>query len=327
MNTRSTTAAAAAFLLLSALPLHAQKTQAPAKTADSGIVADPSDETPPALIQRAWRELEDAIAPKRSTDTRIAAINALSLLGGNPRAEKLVGSAIADSNSDIRLAAIVAAGEMTAPQASHSSFAPELRHLIDDPDPKVAFTAASTLWKLKDPSGEDVLIAVAEGERSADYSFWKGSKHNASRTLHSPASLAKIGATQGMLMLVPPVGIGMGAYGYLKGTTGGISPQITAITQLAHEPSDFVRSALITALADKDPGARVAAAEALATLHGDTVRDALRPLFDDSKEQVRFTGSAAYIRVATSKPNARPAVTLPPPRVRHPAAGPRIKGQ
>ena len=32
-------------------------------------------------------------------------------------------------------------------------------------------------------------------------------------------------------MLVPRVGIGMGAYGYLK-SAGGVTPQMTALTQL-----------------------------------------------------------------------------------------------
>ena len=61
-----------------------------------------------------------------------------------------------------------------------------------------------------------------------------------------------------MVILVPPVGMGMGAYGYLK-TAGGTSPQVTAITQIAKEHTDPSRRALIEATKTKDTGARLAA--------------------------------------------------------------------
>lgn len=255
------------------------------------------------LSDAAWTRLENAVTGTKNTDTRIAAISALSLLGGEPRAEALVGNALHDPDIDVRLAAIVAAGEMMK-NGSHTTFPEELRSQLNDADPKVAFTAASTLWKLDDPSGEDILLAVAEGERSGDYNFWKGSRHNATRTLHSPAALAKIAAQQSMVILVPPVGMGMGAYGYLKGP-GGASPQVTAITQIAKEHTDAARTALVEATKTKDSGARLAAAEALATFHGDGVKDALRNLLTDSKDNVRFTASAAFLR-QLSAPATKP---------------------
>lgn len=286
----------AATLLCPALS-HAQSAETLAQAAAANDDATLSD--------AAWTRLENAVTGTRNTDTRIAAISALSLLGGEPRAEKLVGNSLHDPDIDVRLAAIVAAGEMIK-NGSRTSFPQELRSQLNDGDPKVAFTAASTLWKLDDPSGEDILLAVAEGERSGDYNFWKGSKHNATRTLHSPAALAKIAAQQSMVILVPPVGMGMGAYGYLKGA-GGASPQVTAITQIAKEHTDAARTALVEATKTKDAGARLAAAEALATFRGDGVRDALRNLLTDSKENVRFTASAAFLR-QLSAPAAKAAV-------------------
>ncbi|SEB45084.1 HEAT repeat domain-containing protein [Terriglobus roseus] len=277
----------ALFSTLSLPTLHAQ-----AANPDAGIVGDAPDLSPAALVNAAWTRLENGVTGTKNTDTRIAAISGLSLLGGQARAERLVGNAMHDPDIDVRLAAIVAAGEMA--RNGSREFPTEIRNQLNDADPKVAFTAASTLWKLNDPSGEDILLAVAQGERSGDYNFWKGSKHNASRTLHSPSALAKIAAQQSMVILVPPVGMGMGAYGYLK-STGGTSPQVTAITQIAKEHTDPSKKALIEATKTKDAGGRLAAAEALATYTGMDTRDALRALLTDGKDNVRFTASAAYI--------------------------------
>jgi HEAT repeat protein len=304
------TAAVAPLVLLSTLvltPIQAQTTNP-----DSQVVGATDETRPAVLMDAAWARLENGVTGTRNTDVRIAAIAGLSLLGGEARAERLVGNAMSDPDIDVHLAAIVAAGEMSKATGPHSNFATELRNQLNDADPKVAFTAASTLWKMNDPSGEDILLAVAEGERSGDYNFWKGSKHNANRTLHSPAALAKIAAQQSMVILVPPVGIGMGAYGYLKGA-GGASPQVTAITQIAKEHTDPAKTALMEATKTKDSGARLAAAEALATFRGDDVREALRGLLTDSKDNVRFTASAAYIRVAgtTSTKATSPAAKTP----------------
>ncbi len=279
-------------LLLSTL-LFCNSALTQTQQADAKVVGAGEETSPEMLTAAGWTRLENGVTGTKSTDTRIAAISALSLLGGQPRAEKLVGNTLHDPDIDVRLSAIVAAGEMMQ-NGSPNVFSEELREQLNDPDPKVAFTTATTLWKLDDPSGEDILLAVAEGERSADYNFWKNSKHNAKRTLHSPSALAKIAAQQSMVILVPPVGMGMGAYGYLK-SAGGVSPQITAITQIAKEHTDVSKQALIEATKTKDTGARVAAAEALAKYRGDDVRAALRDLMTDSKDNVRFTASAAYI--------------------------------
>lgn len=273
--------------------------QAQGANPDSQVVGVDADANPAALRAAAWNRLENGLTATKNTDTRLAAVAALSLLGDDARAEKLIRGTMHDPDIDVRLAAIVAAGEMAKDQGPRSSLPNDLREQLNDADPKIAFTAASTLWKINDPSGEDILVAVAEGERSANYSFWKDSKHNANRTLHSPAALAKIGAQQGMLILVPPVGIGMGAYGYLKGA-GGQSPQVIAITQLAKEHSGPVKNSLIEATKVKDAGARLAAVEALARFSGADVLNALQALLIDSKENVRFSASAAYLRVGST---------------------------
>jgi HEAT repeat protein len=209
----------------------------------------------------------------------------------------------AQADIDVRLAAIVAAGQMDKDRP-HPSFGKDLHDLLATNDPKLSFTAATTLWANKDTSGQDVLVATAEGERAGDYSFFKRSEHNASRTLHSPEALAKIAMMQSLTILVPPVGMGMGAYGYLKGTPGA-SPQVTAIEQLAKVHTAEVQKALIVATRTKDAAARIAAAEALSRFSGTDVQEALYSLLDDDKLQVRLTASAAYLKVSAAKAPAR----------------------
>ncbi len=268
---------------------------------DSGVVGA-TQRSPADRTGEAWAMLQDNLTAKK-VDTRIAALSALSLLGGDVKAEGMVRGVMKDATADIdvRLAAIVAAGQMDKDRGPHTAFREDLRDLLESNDSKLSFTAASTLWALHDNAGEAVLTATAEGERAGDYSFLKRSEHNATRTLHSPEALAKIAVMQSLTIFVPPVGMGMGAYGYLRGTPGA-SPQVTAIEQLARVHSAAVEKALIAATETKDAGARIAAAEALATFHGSPVTGALYALMSDDKLQVRLTASAAFLAAGeTSK--------------------------
>ncbi len=294
-------------LLFGAALLILPGAQGQAGNPDDGAVVGASAQLSPAdRIDRAWTTLQDSLGSKR-VDTQIAGISALSLLGGDPRAEGMVRRMMNDAGVDIdvRLAAIVAAGQMDKDRGPHASFGKDLHALLASDDAKLSFTAGTTLWALKDTSGEDVLIATAEGERVSDYSFLKRSEHNASRTLHSPEALARIAMMQGLTILVPPVGMGMGAYGYLKGAPSA-SPQVTAIEQLAKVHTPDVQKALIVATKTKDAGARISAAESLATFSGPDVQEALYALMDDDKLQNRLTASAAYLKVATAQTVAWP---------------------
>ena len=102
----------------------------------------------------------------------------------------------------------------------------------------------------------------------------------------------------------------MGAYGYLKGTSGP-SPQVTAIEQLSKEHTPEVQNALIEATKTKDVAARIAAAEALSKFSGQAVREALVPLMQEDKLQLRLTASAAFLKVSDGKTDTG-AGTRPP---------------
>ncbi len=284
------------------LPAHAQDTPAAA-------VGDQAHATPAELHNEAWTILTDAAADKRP-DTRIQAVAALGTLP-DPRAYSLLADALADPEVDVRTAAVLAAGQ------THSTLLlGKLHNALDDAAPQVAFAAATTLWKLKDHSGEDILIAVADGDRRADATLYNGAKHTASRDLHDPTALAKMGAMQGASILLGPFGFGLSAYDAIR-KSGGNSARVQALEQIAEEHTPLVRKQLLNALADKDAAVRAAAAKAIGAYPDPEVGKALATLLIDAKPPVRYTAAAAYLRT-TPAPTAPPANIKPANAARKP---------
>jgi len=156
-----------------------------------------------------------------------------------------------------------------------------------------------------DKSGEDILMAVTEGDRKTDAGLVKGSEREANKDLHSPTKLAEIGARQGAGYLLGPFGIGITAWDYAH-KHGGEDPRVTAITLLSEDKTENVRATLVSALADKDPQVRAAAARALGDYRTRATATALLVTFDDGKMPVRLLGSAAYIRINSHAPSHHP---------------------
>jgi len=245
--------------------------------------------TPAQLRERAWSILSTAVADEKHADIRIQTLAALGLMGGNSRSLALIRTAMLDKNVDIRVAAALAAGQTKSP-----SIATDLRHMLDDKEPAAAFAAALSLWKMHDHSGEDILTAVADGDRKAVAGLIDSTGHDISKNLHDPAGLAKFGAMQGAYMLLGPFGMGLTAYEYLH-KNGGDSARVSAIEAIAQNHTAPIRAELIGAVADKDLGVRAAAAKALARYHEPDVPPALAKVFDDTKPPVRLTAAAAYL--------------------------------
>ena len=270
-------------------PEPAQATQPAAQDRTQKTVAQNIDE--------AWSMLSEAVAADKSLELRTQALAALGTLGSNPHAERLIAEAMKDPNLDIRTAAILAAG-----QTKNRDLTTEMRNLLDDKEPQVAFIAAMTLWKtMNDRSGEDILMAVVNGDRSASPGLVSGTMHKVSRELHDPAAMAKLGALQGVSMLLGPFGFGLTAYEYMHKNKSDTA-RVSAINQLAEEHTTPVRAELIAALSDKDVGVRAAAASALGSYREKEVSNQLLPLFDDTKAPVRLSAAAAYIRSTHTRP-------------------------
>jgi HEAT repeat protein len=294
------------LMWLAMLPAMSAGQDAPAKTGDpddsEGTVAAVSmSATPEERIAEAWTLLSNAARDLKHPQTRIQALAAVGLMR-NARSEKTISDAMGDADLDIRTAAVLAVGE-----AKDRNLTTDVRNLLDDKEPQVAFTAAMTLWKMGDRSGEDILMAVLDGERKAGPTLMHGTEHDISKELHDPAAMAKLGAMQGASMLLGPFGYGITAYEYIR-KNGGDSARVSAIEQISQEKTAPVHKELVAALGDKDPTVRAAAAKALVDYRDNATSMAIYALFADTKQPVRLTAAAAYLRT-TGVPGPPPAGT------------------
>jgi hypothetical protein len=273
--------------------------QEPDKSPATAVAEKPAEDTAaaPSLIQNAAERkrtassmLQDAVTDDKHPQTRIQALAALGLLR-SPDSERMIGNAMLDADVDVRTAAALAAGQTRDPNLTTS-----LRNLLDDKEPQVAFTAALTLAKMGDRSGEDILMAVVDGDRRTQAGVLHGTEHKISRELHNPAKLAKLGATQGAAMLLGPFGFGITAIEFIR-QNGGDAARAAAIEQIAQEKTEPIHRELLDALKDKDPGVRAAAAKALVDYHDQETQDAVYSLLLDPKDPARLTAAAAYLRI------------------------------
>jgi HEAT repeat protein len=296
MNARSLSLALALLAGGRCCNATAQNTPAPDTPA-----ADVSDAVTPAeLSERAWTLLTSTVTDTKHVEPAVQALAALGTMGSNARAAQLITTAMKDSERDVRTAAILAAGQTKNPRLT-----PALRSALNDAEPEVAFAAASTLWKMHDHSGEDVLEAVANGDRRGNATLMNAARHTVSRDIHSPSTLAKIGAMQGAAILLGPFGFGLSAVEYAR-KNGGESARASSIDLLAEQHTLATHKLLVDALDDKDPGVRAAAAKALAQWSDAATQKALAPLIDDAKLPVRLTAAAAYLRSSASRTSGKP---------------------
>jgi HEAT repeat protein len=248
------------------------------------------------LLKRSWQLLTDSAQDAKLTDTRTQALNALSSLGSNPRANELIAAAMKDGNLDVRTAAVLAAGKTKS-----RALVEPVRKLLDDSEPQVVFVAATTLWKqFNDKRGEDILAAIASGDRKANPTLVNGARHDISRTLHSPSALAKIGIETGAGLVLGPFGFSVGAIEYAR-KNGADTARVQAIDLLAQQRTEDVRDLLLSILDDKDPGVRAAAVKELGNFHRSQDLKPIAGLVDDSKLPVRLAAAAAYIDCSSVK--------------------------
>lgn len=234
---------------------------------------------------------ENAAAGKNPND-RIQALAALASMGSDDRAARLISDAFTSKEIDVRIAAILAAAQTKNPR-----LIPRIREAFDDPDPQVAYTAAVTLWRNHDRSGEDLLTAVAEGDRKANESLMGGAKHKGQQEIHNPKLMATQGLEAGAGFALGPAGFGIKAVMYAKGQ-GGAAARAAAVDLLAESHTEQVHRTLIDCLSDKEGAVRAACAKGLGNWPGQESAGQLGPMLDDNKLPVRLSAAASYIRVA-----------------------------
>lgn len=251
-------------------------------------------DTPANNLERSWKTLTDNVQDAKHTEARTQALNALSDLHGSARANALIAAAMQDPDLDVRTAAILAAGKTKSRTLDEP-----VRKLLDDKEPQVVFAAATTLWKqFNDRSGEDVLAEVAAGDRKANPTLIHGAEHDASRTLHSPSALAKIGIETGAGMVLGPFGFSVSAIEYAR-KNGVDTARVQAINLLADVRSEGVRQQMKDDMGDDDAGVRAAAVRVVGNFHHAPDAGDIAMLLDDSKLPVRLAASAAYIECLT----------------------------
>ena len=246
--------------------------------------------TPAERKDAAWKILSDAASDQKHVTLRTQALAALGMLR-SPQSERMIGNAMLDDDLDVRTAAVLAAGQTRDPNLTTG-----LRNLLDDKEPQVAFIAAMTLSKMGDRSGEDILLAVADGDRKPTPGMLHGTEHKINRELRNPAKLARVGAVQGAAMLLGPFGFGITAIEYMR-QTGGDTARAAAIEQIAEQKTAPIHDMLLDALQDKDAAVRVAAAKGLVGYSDPPTRDAVYALLTDPKDPVRLTAAASYLRL------------------------------
>jgi HEAT repeat protein len=245
---------------------------------------------------RAWSIITGAAGPGRPAHDRVEAMAALGTMGNDERAARLIEEGFTAKDYDVRVAAVLAAGE-----TKNQKLIPALQRVLDDDNAQVAFTAAVTLWKMHDYSGQDLLVAVASGDRKAAPGLIKSEKHKAAKELHSPKTMAMIAVNQGSGYFLGPFGVGLKAIEMVNKDSGA-APRAAAIDQLALQHTDEVHDVLVQGLTDDEPAVRAASAKGLGRWQDENTAKLVAPMFGDNHLAVRLTAAATYLRVVNHIP-------------------------
>lgn len=246
-----------------------------------------------AAIDEAWQMLKSAGDASKPLE-HVGLLAALGTMGGYKEADAIIAASMKDSDLDVRLAAVTAAGS-----TKDRSLLPALREALNDKTPEVVMTAAAALWKLGDHSGEDVLQGVLSGQVKGRSGALKSGLHTMTHDMHDPSMLWMMGAEEGGGMIFGPVGMAISAVRFARPGASPNSPRVIAAGLLAESSSMETEKIFIASAKDKDPFVRQASMRALGRFHGTAVTDALLDGFDDPKPSVRYMAAASYIRAVS----------------------------
>ena len=237
-------------------------------------------------IDKARSVLQDGLADK-SSDKRVHAVRALSVLIGDAKAKTMAESALADDNADVRLQAAVTLGEL-----KDTAAVPKLKKALKDKEIKVVVAAANALYVLKDPAAYQVYYSLLTGGRKSS----DGLVQSQLDTLKDRKQIEKIAFETGIGFL--PFG-GMGWEAWKAITQDDASPvKAAAAEKLATDPDPKSARALVDATSDKKWQVRAAAANAIAKRGDRRLRGAVIPLLLDDNDAVRCQGAAAVLRLS-----------------------------
>ena len=237
--------------------------------------------------EKAWQIIQTGQA-EHHADVRAAAVRALGLLRGDPRAEELAVNALKDKTPLVRAAAAIALGQMGA-----QSSIPSLKKALADKENRVFFAAADSLLLLGDPSGYDLYREVLTGERRSGEGLIGGKKRLIAN--RKEMVLLGIGVAAGFASYA-----GYGWMMWQELSKDYVTPvRVNALKKLANDPDLRIGRALVKAASDKHCAVRAAALDAIAR-HGDAnLTDVVTLHMDGKKAAVRFTAAAAVLRLSS----------------------------
>ncbi len=213
-----------------------------------------------------------------------------------------------DKDVEVRVATVTSLVDL-----NNKGTIPALKRALNDEVPEVSFAAAKALWALKDPEGEEALLAVLSGETKASSGFLTKQKRDALRMFHTPRPLMMFALKTGAAFApVPGLGTGISSLqGILSDPT--MSGRAATALLLSGEKDPKVLAALIDALQDKEASVRAAACHAIALRNDKKLESDLIPLLDDKKPAVRLRAAAGCIRLESLPVTAKKPVPSKPP--------------
>jgi HEAT repeat protein len=209
---------------------------------------------PPDVTQRCWNLLKDA-AQDRNPDVRKDAAEALSLVPVSGKILQQLNSMLDDHDVAVRIAVVTTLGDFKDRRTL-----PFLRKALAAPVPEVDFAAATVLYELHDPEGEQFLLAVVAGESKGSSSYLSKEKRSALHMLHTPTKLFMHAAIEAAGFFPVP-GLGMGissAQGILSNPDS--SAKASALLLVARSQDPALADAVESALSAEEWSVRAAAA-------------------------------------------------------------------
>jgi HEAT repeat protein len=247
---------------------------------------------PPSAERVHALEVLQHAAADRDPDTRRQVALALSLGRAEAPVNTMVEALVKDSDSLVRQAALDTVGEL-----GDRKLAPAAEKALDDEVAEVVFAAARALYRLKDPAGKSMLIAVVEKEQKAESNPMRIKLRNLVRRMKTPRSALFLAVEQGAGFIpAPGLGEGISAMSALL-NDDSFSPRATALLLLAGDSSADVRGLIEQAFTDEEWSLRAAAVQLVARPQNARWRSRLAPMIDDSNKKVRFRAAAVYLRV------------------------------
>ncbi len=202
------------------------------------------------------------------------------------KARKLAERALADDNTEIRLAAATALGEMQA-RAS----IPKLKKALNDDDPLVVLAAAHSLELMHNPAAYEIYSEVLVGDRKGRRGLLASEKS----ALKDPKKIAQLGVKE-TLHFIPYGSMGWEAVKMMSKDDS--SPvRAAAARALTHDPDPASTKTLADAAGDKSWLVRTAVLESLAKRGDPAALDTVRLYVYDDKDVVRYTAAAATLRL------------------------------